>query len=157
MDIEKVSFDGFELVPAPQYALSLEAFRFESSVDIPHGSIRCQALIPALEIVQYGTAEDNKVAVYTEYVTLKMDPDIFAVGFLPLPKAPRDLRYCSFDDFFAMEPGDFWVYDFKSGAFIDTSAFITENPASVISAYMIDHNYNEDNYGSEWVALVADD
>lgn len=157
MDTEYVSLEGFEIAPSPKFALSLEPFRFESSADIPQGSITCEVLILALEIVQYGTSDDNKVTVYAENVTLKMDPDVFAVGFLPLPDAPRDLRYCSFDDFFKMEPGDFWVYDFKSGAFIDTSAFITENPASVISAYMIDHNYNEDNYGSEWVALVADD
>lgn len=155
--MENTNLEGFVVVSRPKNALSLEGFHFESSIDTPNGAIKCEAFISALDIVQYGMPEDGNVSVHAENMVISMSMDVFSVFFLPLPDAPNDLRYCSFDEFFMMDPGDFWVYDFKSQAFIDTKAFITDSPASLISAYMIEHNYNDDNYGSEWVALVADD
>lgn len=155
--MENMSLEGFTIVSRPKYALSLEGFHFESTIETQYGVVQCDTFISSLDIVQYGASDDGGATVHLENIVVKMSQDVFDAFFLPLPEAPNGLRYCSFDEFFGMDPGDFWVYDFKSQAFIDTKVFITDSPASLISAYMIEHNYNDDNYGSEWVALVADD
>ena len=60
-----------------------------------------------------------------------------------------------------MEPGDYWILDFQSQAFVNTATFVEEyplrDPKSIISAVMIERNYNENNYGTTWIALVEDD
>lgn len=146
----------FEWLPDPTYAIALCDIMPSTKHPVNDEEIEVDVHISQGEIAQF-EQYINRVAVYFDQISLRMSNAAFKATFNVLSKPPHGLLYCSFDDHLTLPPGEYWISDFSAGTFFDTGAAVKEHPDGWINSFLIDQNYNNENYGRDWIALVDED
>ncbi|WP_298018926.1 hypothetical protein [uncultured Dysosmobacter sp.] len=152
-----MSLDNFIWYPvkAPKYAVVRTPLHFDCPAE---NNMTVTVELPVGCPVQYWIDEKNRdsIKAILDYISVEMPKEEFDRSFHKLPPPPPGLRYCSWDEVFLDELDELWIYDFRTNTFVQTKALMEQSEAFQKVSFMLEENFNEDNYGEDWVALIED-
>lgn len=153
MDGIELDLSQFELVEAPKecvlkndvaWIVSGKGLFETAEVKLHQGAI-----------AEYGSLKPDYITIFFADVSLNVTQEQFDQLVDALPHPPAGLFYRTLDDAFALEDGQFWIYDMESGAFLEASAF----PSVISNLYNctdISEAYCQEQYGKSWMVLTRE-
>ena len=108
------------------------------------------------QIAQYDSLKPDCITIFFTAVSINVTQEQFNQLVNALPRPPAGLFYRTLDDAFTLEDEQFWIYDMKSGAFLDTSVF-PQIANNLYSCTDISAAYCQEQYGKSWMVLTKDE
>lgn len=160
--------DFVPVTPAPN-AICMKAIHLETPFDEEIMGI--QLFISQGELVEFRKDPDKSIkptflreqpelegiAVFHDHMTLWLSQEAFAESFVPLPKEPPGLAYCSLEEATNLGVDDLMVFDFKSKTLLQVGSLARDPSFNPSVAEAFHKKYNMENYGATWIGLTEYD
>ena len=154
MDDMELDLSEFELVEAPKECVLKDSISWTVS---GRGVFEtAEVTLHQGSIAQYGNLKPDYITIFFTDVSLNVTQEQFDQMLTALPRPPAGLMYRTLDDAFALEDGQFWIYDVESGAFLEASAF----PSVINNLHNctdISEAYCQEQYGRSWMVLTKEE
>ena len=154
MDDIELDLSQFELVEAPKECVLKNSISWTVSGKGVFET--AEVTLHRGWIAQYGSLKPGYITIFFTDVSLNVTQEQFNQLVNTLPRPPAGLFYRTLDDAYALEDGQFWIYDMESGAFLEASEF----PSVISNLYNctdISEAYCQEQYGKSWMVLTKDE
>lgn len=163
MDIDFHNF--IPLTPAPK-AVCKRNIEIEAPIDEDIQAV--QVFASQGDVVEYlkdtpdgvkpsflrGQPELHPVEVFLDNATLWLSEETFMDSFVPLPKEPKGLTYCSLDQAMILGRDEVMVYDFRTKSFLQVGSLARDPSFNPAVAEAFNNQYHMENYGIDWIGLT---